>query len=112
MSGCIAIIAGAGAGTAVAYSAGKLSTEVPADLERTEKATRASISQLGFSQISESSDALEAVFVCRTSADKRVRIELGREGDGITKVKIRVGILGDEPVSLGTLEKIKANLGG
>ena len=110
MPGCIAIVAGAGAGTAVAYSAGKLSTEVPANLEKTEKATRTSIRQLGFAPINENLDALGAVFVCRTSTDKRVRIELGREGDGITKVEIRVGFLGDAAVSLGALEKIRANL--
>jgi hypothetical protein len=111
MPGCIAIVAGAGAGTAVAYSAGRLSTEVPAGLDRTEKATRTAVGQLEFARISESSDATGAEFICRTSSDKRVKIELSREGDGITKIDIRVGFFGDEPVSLGALEKIKSNLG-
>jgi hypothetical protein len=110
--GCIAIVAGAaGAGTAVAYSAGKLSTELPASLDKTVKAAHEAVRQLGFAPISEHQDSLEAAIFCRTSADKGVRIELGRVGDGITKVEIRVGFFGDESVSLGILDKVKVNLG-
>ena len=112
MPGCIAVVAGAaGAGSAVAYTTGKMTAEVPTSLERTEKATREAIRQLGFAQVSEKADALNAVFICRTALDKRVRIELGRVGDGITRVEIRVGVFGDEPVSQSVLERIKSDLG-
>ena len=112
MPGCIAVVAGAaGAGSAVAYTTGELDAELPAGLEKTRGATREAIHGLGFALVSERADSLSAVFICRTAVDKRVRIELERVGDGITKVEIRVGVFGDETVSLGTLEKIRGNLG-
>ncbi len=112
MPGCVAIVAGAaGAGSAVAYSTGELATEVPRSLEKTQDATREAVHGLGFALVSEKADALGAVFICRTALDKRVRIELGRVADGITKVEIRVGVFGDERVSLGILEKIRGGLG-
>lgn len=112
MPGCVAIVAGAaGAGSAVAYSTGELDTEVPRSLEKAQNATREAVHGLGFALVSEKADALGAVFICRTALDKRVRIELGRVGDGITKVEIRVGVFGDERVSLGILEKIRGGLG-
>jgi hypothetical protein len=109
--GCVAVIAGTGAGAAVAYSMGRLDTVVSADLVRTEKATDAALAQLQFSKISEKSDALVAVFIARTSEDKRIRIELSKEGDQVTRIWIRVGVFGDEAVSLAILDKIRAGLG-
>jgi len=109
--GCIAVLAGTGAGAAVAYSMGRLDTVASADLARTERATDAAIAQLQFFKISEKSDALDAVFIARTSEDKRVRIELSKEGDQVTRIWIRVGVFGDEAVSLAILEKIRAGLG-
>ena len=112
MPGCVAVVAGAaGAGSAVAYTTGELDAELPAGLGKTQNATREAVQGLGFALVSEKADALGAVFICRTALDKRVRIELARVGDGITKVEIRVGVFGDETVSLGTLEKIRGNLG-
>jgi len=111
MPGCVAVIAGTGAGAAVAYSLGRLDTAVSADLARTDKATGDAIAQLQFSKISEKSDALNAVFIARTAEDKKIRIELTKEGDQVTQIQMRVGVFGDEAVSLSILEKIKGNLG-
>lgn len=109
--GCIAVVAGTGAGAVVAYSRGRLDTILSADLGRTEKAADAAIAQLQFAKISEKSDALESVFIARTAMDTKVRIELSKEGEQVTRVIIRVGIFGNESVSLAILDKIKANLG-
>jgi len=109
--GCIAVIAGTGAGAAVAFSLGRLETVVPAELGRTQKAAADAIGQLQFAKISEKSDALGAVFIARTSEDKRIRIELSKETDKVTRIWIRVGVFGDESVSLAILDKIRSDLG-
>jgi hypothetical protein len=109
--GCVAVIAGTGAGAAVAFSLGRLDAVVPADLGRTHKASVDAISQLQFARVSEKSDALGAVLIARTSGDKRIRIELSKETDQVTRIWIRVGVFGDEAVSLAILDRIKSNLG-
>ena len=110
-SGCVAVVAGAGAGGAVAYTEGRLSADLSADIGRTEQATRTAISQLQFVLVSDRTDALSGELIARTAQDKKVDIELSKSGDTVTHVKIRVGIFGNSEISLEILNKIKANLG-
>lgn len=109
-SGCLAVAAGAGAGTAVAYVRGQLETQVQAGYERSGEATNAAIQQLGFVKISEKKDALITIIVARNAADKKIEIRLERLAKELTKVRIRVGLFGDEALSMAVLDKIKANL--
>ena len=108
-SGCVVVAAGAGAG-AVAYVRGDLATTLAAGLHRTVQASRSAIQQLAFAQVSEKSDALNGVIIARTAEDKKIEIKLERTGDNLTKIKIRVGVFGDEALSMALLDKIKANL--
>lgn len=109
-SGCVVVAAGAGAGAAVAFVRGKLDANVGASFDATVNATNRAIQQLGFAKVSESRDALKDVFIVRNAADKKITIELGNLANNLTKVEIRVGVFGDEPLSIAILEKIKANL--
>ena len=52
----------------------------------------------------------EAVLVARTALDKKVEVALTNSGNKLTDIKIRVGIFGDEQLSLSILEKIKSGL--
>lgn len=108
-TGCVVVAAGAGAG-AVAYVRGDLDTTLNADYEKVVAATREAIEQLEFAKMSDNKDALKAVLVSRTAQDKKVEITLQSAGKKITNVKIRVGIFGDEQLSLSILDKIKSNL--
>jgi hypothetical protein len=110
-SGCVAVVAGAGAGGAVAYTEGKLTADLSADVGRTVQATRDAMGQLQFALVSDRSDALNGEIIARTSEDKKVDIELSKAGDNVTHVKIRVGTFGNSEISLAILNKIKANLG-
>jgi hypothetical protein len=74
------------------------------------KATSRTIEQLKFAKIAESADALSARFTARTAQDKKIEIVLTKVGEDLTKVEIRVGVFGDEDVSMTILSKIKANL--
>ncbi len=108
-SGCVVAAVGAGAG-AVAYIRGELETTLDSSLTNTLKASDRAIKQLEFAKVSEKKDALSANLVARTAQDKKVEIDLIKVGDKVTKVKIRVGVFGDEAVSMAILEKIKAEL--
>ena len=73
-------------------------------------AAREAIEQLEFAKMSDNKDALKAVLVSRTAQDKKVEITLQNNGKKITNVKIRVGVFGDEQLSISILDKIKSNL--
>lgn len=108
-SGCVAAAVGAGAG-AVAYIRGDLEATFDASLNATVKASDRAINQLEFAKVSEKKDALSANLIARTAQDKKVEIDLIKVGDKVTTVKIRVGVFGDEAVSMAILEKIKQSL--
>jgi hypothetical protein len=109
-SGCLLVAAGAaGAGT-VAYVRGELAASLGNDFGAVTKATGRAIEQLKFAKVSENADALSARFVVRTAQDKKIEVELTKIGEALTKVEIRVGVFGDETVSMTVLDKIKANL--
>ncbi len=108
-SGCVAVVAaGAGAG-AVAYVRGQLETTQTRDFERTVRGTQRAIEQLGFAKVSDKKDALLATFVARNAADKKIDIRLENLGKDLTKIRIRIGIFGDEELSRRILDKIREN---
>jgi hypothetical protein len=109
LTGCMLAAAGAGAG-AVAYARGELEASLAGDYDTVVEAARGAVADLEFARISETKDALKAVLVSRTAMDKKVEIALANSGKKLTSIKIRVGILGDEQLSLAILDKIKARL--
>ncbi|MBI2518594.1 MAG: DUF3568 family protein [Opitutae bacterium] len=109
LSGCIIAAAGAGAGT-MAYVRGELDTTLGNNYNKVVDATRTALKELEFARVSENKDALKAVFVSRTALDKKVEVTVEKVGDKSTKVQIRVGLFGDEQMSVSILDKIKSNL--
>ena len=110
LSGCVAVVAGAaGAGT-VAWVQGRLDAALDAKFDRTEKAANLAITQLQFVKISEKKDARTARLMARTAEDKKVEIQIFSVGEATSRAQIRVGVFGDQALSLAVLDKIKANL--
>lgn len=109
LSGCLAVAAGAGAGV-VAYVRGDLETTLANDYNPVVEATRSAIEALEFVKVSDHKDAFKAVVIARTAVDKKVEILVTKAGKNLTNIKIRVGLFGDEQLSLAILEKIKAKL--
>jgi len=109
LSGCLAVAAGAGA-SAVAYVRGDLETNLHTDYSRVVDSARNSIDELEFAKVSENKDALKAVLVARTAMDKKVEITVTNSGKRLTNIKIRVGLFGDEALSMSILDKIKSGL--
>ncbi len=109
-SGCLAVAAGAGAGAAVAYVRGQLETTVPSSYEATVAATNRAVQQLGWAKVSERKDSLIDRITVRNAADKKIEIRLENLARELTRVRIRVGVFGNESLSMAMLDKIKANL--
>jgi hypothetical protein len=109
LSGCLAVAAGAGA-SAVAYARGDLETNLHTDYTKVVESARSAIGELEFAKVSENKDALKAVIVARTAMDKKVEITIVNSGKKLTNIKIRVGLFGDESLSMSILDKIKSGL--
>jgi hypothetical protein len=110
-SGCFffAVGVGAGAGT-VAYVNGDLKVALASDFERTAQAANSAVQQLAFVKVSEAKDGLAETIVARDAADTKIEIKLEDAGATLTKVRIRIGVFGDQALSQAILDKIKANL--
>lgn len=109
-SGCLVAAAGAaGAGT-VAYLRGQLASSLDQSYDTVVRASNRAVEQLEFARISETKDALTAIIIARTAEDKKIEIKVIKVSESLSKVEIRVGIFGDEAISMTILDRIKANL--
>jgi len=112
-SGCFLVAVGAagaaGAGT-VAYIRGELDASLGNRYDTVVGATDNAVGQLQFAKIRESKDAFSSEIVARTAEDKKIDIVIAKEADNLTKVKIRVGVFGDEEKSRAILDRVRANL--
>jgi hypothetical protein len=110
LGGCVVVAAGAAGAGAVAYVRGALETSVPHGLDRTYAATQRALNNMKFARIEEKKTAIDAELTYRTALDKKVHIELERVTDELTKVHIRVGLVGDQQLSLTILDQVNAEL--
>ena len=109
-SGCLIVAAGAaGAGT-VAYIRGGLEASLEGRYDSVVAAANEAVADLQFARISENKDALTALIVARTADDKKIDITVTKVSANLSMVEIRVGVFGDEFVSVSILDRIKANL--
>lgn len=109
-SGCLIVAAGAAAAGTVAYVRGELQASLANPYADVIKATGKGLEKLQFRKISEKGDALKTVIVARTGSDKKVEITVKKVTDSVTKVEIRVGVFGDETLSMTILDNIKQSL--
>ena len=109
-SGRLIVAAGAaGAGT-VAYIRGGLEASLEGRYDSVVAAANEAVADLQFARISENKDALTALIVARTADDKKIDITVTKVSANLSRVEIRVGVFGDEFVSVSILDRIKANL--
>lgn len=109
-SGCVAVAAAGAAGAGVAWIRGSLETNLDRDLDRSYRAAQSALRDLEFAVLSERKSGVDAALVARTALDKKIEIILKQAGPKTTQVSIRVGIFGDEQLSLAILDRIKAGL--
>jgi Protein of unknown function (DUF3568) len=109
-TGCVIVAAGAVGAGAVVYVRGELESIVDAPYAKLVDATRSALKDLEYVKISEKKDALEAEFIYRTALDKKVTLRLNKMENDLSRLRIRIDVIGDEALSKTILEKIKANL--
>lgn len=110
LTGCVAVVAAGAAGTGVAWYSGRLEANLDQNIEAVFAASQKALNQLEFANISNKKSTVDAQLVSRTALDKKVEITLQKVTDRSTKVMIRVGVFGDETLSMSILDKIKAAL--
>ncbi|HHT9124916.1 MAG TPA: DUF3568 family protein [Candidatus Brocadiia bacterium] len=108
-AGALLVGGGAGAGTA-AYIMGELKSTEEASIEKTWQAAQKAMDDLEFLVTSKQKDALSAKLIAREANDKKIEIKLKKISESLTEVKIRVGVFGDESLSLHVLKEIRKNL--
>jgi hypothetical protein len=108
-SGCVAVVAAAGAGAGVLWVRGAIETNLDRDLDRVYRATQDAVADLQFAKVSERKSGLDAQIIARTALDKKIDIKLEKLGSA-TKVTIRVGMMGDQQLSISILDRIKSHL--
>lgn len=110
LGGCVVVAAGAaGAGT-YAYVTGELSSVEQAKLDKCWSAVQSAVKDLQFTVKEQSKDALQARMVAQQADKTDIKISLERETDTLTKIRIRVGVFGDENTSRIVMDKIKSKL--
>lgn len=108
-SGCVVAAAAAAAG-AVAYVKADLNATLGENVPTVARATKQAITDLRFFELANKQDAVTAEFVVRNAKDERITIKLTKSGERLTKIKIHVGILGNEELSRAILDEIEKNL--
>jgi hypothetical protein len=110
LTGCVAVVAAGAAGTGMAWYRGRLEANLDQNIEAVFVASQKALNQLEFANISNKKSTVDAQLVSRTALDKKVEITLQKVTDRSTKVIVRVGVFGDETLSMSILDKIKAAL--
>jgi hypothetical protein len=99
-SGCLAVVAGAGAGAGyVAYRRGELVAPVDVSAERAAAATSAAFRELNLPELSRNQSMEGITFVTRDADDKKITVFCEVRTPESANIHIRVGTFGDEDTS-------------
>jgi hypothetical protein len=111
LPGCLAAAAGAAASVgAYAYSQGEVWSTVRGSLDDAYEATTLALDELGLRVVQEARDAFGAHVVATQVQGPRVSVDLVSEAERVTRIGVRVGLLGDEEKSRAILRAIRENL--
>jgi len=97
---------GIAAGTAQ-YKMGTLKSVEPTSIDKVYDATLKAMEELKLAVLQKNVDSMSGEIVARDVADKKITITLNATTDGMTKLSIKVGMLGDEAKSRLIYEQIK-----
>lgn len=102
--------AGCRAGEGVTNVMGSYETFVAATPDEVAEAAVATINELDLVLIDKSATKLDAQVLARSAQDEPITIKIDREGNNVSKVRVRAGTVGDEDWSLQIIEGIKRRL--
>ena len=89
---------------------GELTSKIGKNLETVWKAVQKVAEQSQFQIKSSRADAFSAVLKCEDAQLRKIEITLEKEDPALTRVKIRVGLLGDAELSTQIFEQIRQSV--
>ena len=114
LPGCWVVAAGA-AGTGVAWHLGAMETLVDGSPQQIISAAERSLEESGFTVLSVDDHETQAELVGRTNTDQKIHIVVKRLTRLTSELSIRIGVFGDENLSLalfnGILEQLDSPKG-
>ena len=99
------------ASSAAVYVRGSLQISFPHTFDQVVAASNRAIDQLGFIKASEKNAARSATIIAGDSDSRKVEIWIESAGENLTRLHIRIAMLGDEEASTVILDQIRKNLG-
>jgi hypothetical protein len=110
----LALVALAGCQTGESGATSRFGTvydTLPGTTEEVTNAAYHALDAMDLTIIENQATGLDGVVVGLTARQTRVTVNVDRVDDATSRVAIRVGTLGDEPMSITILERIKRRLG-
>jgi hypothetical protein len=116
LSGCV-VVAAAMVGAAVAvgtyaYVEGEGRQEYSVSVKRAYEGSLKVCDECKFAVVEKSQDEFGARVVARRADNTEVRFSIEKTGEDLTRVGIRVGVFGDEPLTLELHRKLGQELEG
>jgi len=81
-----------------------------ADPDQVVEAAKEALDELDLQMISSAATKLDGQIEAKTAQGKTVSITVEKEGEGVSKVGVKVGTFGDETISNAVIEKTRARL--
>jgi hypothetical protein len=110
LQGCSTNKVGAEAAGTASYAWVSLESIEPVSIEKVYVATLKAVDELKLPVIQKGVDSMSGKIIARDVEDKKIVVTLNATTDGMTKLSIRVGTIGDEAKSKLLYEQIKKNL--
>ncbi|MGM0440514.1 MAG: DUF3568 family protein [Chlamydiota bacterium] len=113
LTACTAVLVGGGAAAGIGtyrYIKGELRTHVSAPLNRTTNAAMNVVNNMGFDVNDYDSDTLSSKIIAKKADGTDVIIKIYRVENDITKIKVRVGLWGNEAESRLIMDAIRKKL--
>ena len=111
MCGCAGILVGAAGGAgAVTWLKGELKEDIGKSLNDVYEATVEALMELELPTVEQKKDAMTAKIVSSLADGKDIKIHIKSLTDTSSKISIRIGTLGDKPMSRKILSTIHKHL--
>jgi hypothetical protein len=110
ISGCVAVLVGAGVVGTVAYVGGELQVTESKNVDMVYQAALKAVDDLQLKDVMKNKKVIDAVITARNEENKKVTIKLSVEDINVTKISIRVGTFGDKLKSRQIYSQIKKYL--
>jgi hypothetical protein len=110
-SGCFALLLGAAAGAGAAvYVKGDLEKNVEADIKKAHNAVLAGLKKNGIFVISDTLNVHDATTLGEYDDGTKVNVQVKSLTEKSSKIKVRVGVIGDEAKSVEIMNAIERKL--